>query len=215
MAKRGGGIPALSLEFENAEGRFQLEPATDETPERVFDRRWAITLLDRVLSRLRAEMVRDGKALQFEHLKTYLVGDLPQVSYAMSAAALSMSEGAVKVAVHRLRGRYRDLVRDEIMQTVSSPAEVEGRTSAFVVERFDMTDVEVNGHRSLDSCEKKGHNRWGVFHEDYRRFHCRCRRVERIAVRTGAKARAERLRARVDSRMYQGLYLHCRPPHRG
>jgi DNA-directed RNA polymerase specialized sigma24 family protein len=123
--KRGGGILALSLEFENAEGRFQLEPATDETPERVFDRRWAITLLDRVLSRLRAEMVRDGKALQFEHLKTYLVGDLPQVSYAMSAAALSMSEGAVKVAVHRLRGRYRDLVRDEIMQTVSSPAEVE------------------------------------------------------------------------------------------
>jgi RNA polymerase sigma-70 factor (ECF subfamily) len=123
--KRGGGIPALSLEFENAEGRFQLEPATDETPEKLFDRRWAITLLDRVLSRLRAEMMRDGKALQFEHLKTYLVGDLPQVSYAQSAAALSVSEGAVKVAVHRLRRRYRDLVRDEIMQTVSSPEEVE------------------------------------------------------------------------------------------
>jgi len=123
--KRGGGIPALSLEFENAEGRFQLEPATDETPEKLFDRRWAITLLDRVLSRLRAEMVRDGKMVQFEHLKTYLVGDLPQLSYAQSATALGMSEGAVKVAVHRLRGRYRDLVRDEITQTVSSPSEVE------------------------------------------------------------------------------------------
>jgi RNA polymerase sigma-70 factor (ECF subfamily) len=123
--KRGGGIPALSLEFENAEGRFQLEPATNETPEKLFDRRWAITLLDRALSRLRAEMVRDGKALQFDHLKTYLIGDLPQVSYAQTAAALSVSEGAVKVAVHRLRRRYRDLVRDEIMQTVSSPAEVE------------------------------------------------------------------------------------------
>jgi RNA polymerase sigma factor (sigma-70 family) len=123
--KRGGGIPRLSLEFENAEGRFQLEPATDETPEKVFDRRWAITLLERVLSRLRAEMVISGNPRQFEHLKTYLVGDSPRLSYRDSAAALGMSEGAVKVAVHRLRKRYRDLIRDEITHTVSSSAEVE------------------------------------------------------------------------------------------
>ena len=123
--KRGGGIPALSLEFENAEGRFQLEPATDETPERVFDRRWALTLLDRVLTRLRTEMIRTGKESQFEQLKTYLIGDQPQLSYAQTAKALGLSEGAIKVAVHRLRMRFRDLIRDEIAQTVSSPEEVE------------------------------------------------------------------------------------------
>src|SRR4029077_18989271 len=110
---RGGGVPAMSLEFENAEGRFQLEPATDETPEKVFDRRWALTLLDRVLTRLRTEMLRTDKESQFEGLKTYLIGDQPQLSYAQSASALGVSEGAVKVAVNRLRRRYRDLIRDE------------------------------------------------------------------------------------------------------
>ena len=123
--KRGGGIPTISLEFENADGRFQLEPATDETPERVFDRRWALTLLDRVLMRLRTEMIRTDKESQFEGLKTYLIGDEPQLSYAQSASALGVSEGAIKVAVHRLRRRFRDLIRDEIAQTVSSPEEIE------------------------------------------------------------------------------------------
>lgn len=123
--KRGGGIPALQIEFEHAEGRFQLEPTTDETPEKVFDRRWALSLLDRVLARLRAEMVDGDKERQFEQLKTYLVGDRPQLTYEQTASALGMSEGAIKVAVHRLRRRYRDLVRDEILQTVSSPDEIE------------------------------------------------------------------------------------------
>lgn len=123
--KRGGGVPAMSLEFENAEGRFRLEPATDETPERVFDRRWALTLLDRVLARLRTEMIRTDKEIQFERLKTYLIGDQPQLNYAQNASELGMSEGAIKVAVHRLRRRFQDLIRDEISQTVSSPEEVE------------------------------------------------------------------------------------------
>ena len=123
--KRGGGVSAISLEFENAEGRFQLEPATGETPEKVFDRRWAVTLLDRVLARLTAEMIRTGKEPQFEQLKTYLIGDQPQLSYAESAGALGISEGAIRIAVHRLRRRFRDLVRDEIAHTVSSPEEIE------------------------------------------------------------------------------------------
>jgi RNA polymerase sigma factor (sigma-70 family) len=123
--KRGGGTAALSLEFANAEGRFQLEPATDETPEKVFDRRWALTLLDRVLSRLRAEMVAAGKEEQFETLKAYLIGDQPHVSYVQSASVLTMSVGSVRVVVHRLRRRYRALIRDEIAQTVSSPEEIE------------------------------------------------------------------------------------------
>jgi RNA polymerase sigma factor (sigma-70 family) len=124
--KRGGGIPILSLEIESAEGRFQMELPSDETPERVFDRRWALTLLDRVMSRLQTEAApRGDKSSPFEGLKAYLTGDEPQLSYAQTAAALNMSEGAVKVAVHRLRRRFRDLVRDEIAHTVSSPEDVD------------------------------------------------------------------------------------------
>ena len=123
--KRGGGVPIVPLEIETAEGRFQMEPPSDETPERVFDRRWALTLLDRVMSRLQAETGRSGKPSQFDRLKTYLTGDQPQLSYAQTGSELGMSEGAVKVAVHRLRKRFRDLVREEIAQTVSSPEDIE------------------------------------------------------------------------------------------
>jgi RNA polymerase sigma factor (sigma-70 family) len=123
--KRGGGVPAVSLEFETAEGRFQMEPPSHETPERIFDRRWALTLLDQVLSRLEAEMLASGRTTHFDRLKTYLTGDEPQLSYAETAGVLGMSEGAVKVAVHRLRRQFRDLLRDEIAQTVSSPQEIE------------------------------------------------------------------------------------------
>lgn len=124
--KRGGGSIHLSLEFENAEGRLQTEPPSDETPERVFDRRWAVTLLNRVMSRLQGEMAtRSDRASHFDRLKTYLTGDEPQLSYAQTASDLGMSEGAVKVSVHRLRKRFRDLVRDEIAQTVASPEDVQ------------------------------------------------------------------------------------------
>ena len=124
--KRGGGVPIVSLELEGAEGRFQLELVNDETPEKVFDRRWALALLERVISRLQTEGQRGGRPSQFEGLKTYLTGDQPQLSHAQTASDLGMSEGAVKVAVHRLRRHFRDLVRDEIAQTVSSPEEIEG-----------------------------------------------------------------------------------------
>jgi DNA-directed RNA polymerase specialized sigma24 family protein len=124
--KRGGVLPLLPLEIAGAEGRLALEPPTEDTPERVFDRRWALTLLDRVMSRLHAEAVgRGDRAVTFDRLKPYLTGDRPQLSYAQTAADLEMSEGAVKVAVHRLRRRFRDLIRDEIAQTVSSPEEIE------------------------------------------------------------------------------------------
>jgi RNA polymerase sigma-70 factor (ECF subfamily) len=125
-SKRGGGIPMLPLEFESAEGRFQREPASDETPETIFDRRWAVTVLERALTRLEAETVRNGKAEHFDRLKPHLVGEQPHVSHAETGSVLGMSEGAVKVAVHRLRRQFRDLVRDEIAQTVSSPEEIDG-----------------------------------------------------------------------------------------
>jgi RNA polymerase sigma-70 factor (ECF subfamily) len=123
--KRGGGLPIVPLEIETAEGRFQLEPPSDETPERVFDRRWALTLLARVMSRLDAATSEAGRRAQFEALRSYLTGDQPQLSYAETAAQLGISEGAVKVAVHRLRRQFRDLVRDEIAQTVASADEIE------------------------------------------------------------------------------------------
>lgn len=123
--KRGGGVAALPLDFDQAEGRLRLEPANDETPERTFDRRWALTLLDRAMSRLNDDAVQKNKYEQFEALKPFLTGDEPQLSYAQTASILGISEGAVKVAVHRLRRKFRDIVRDEIAQTVSSSAEIE------------------------------------------------------------------------------------------
>jgi RNA polymerase sigma factor (sigma-70 family) len=122
--KRGGGAPILPLEIEGAEGRFQLDPSTDETPDTLFDRQWALTLLDRVLTRLRDETTR-RKPLQFEQLKVYLTGEDPDHTYAEAAAALGMSEGAVKVAVHRLRRRFRELLREEIAHTVSSDEDID------------------------------------------------------------------------------------------
>ena len=124
--KRGGGIELLSLDFQTAEGRYQLEPPSEDTPERVFDRRWAVTLLDRAVSRLREQATKRGGRDHFEHLKQYLTGERPQVSYADAAVQLRMSEGAVKVAVHRLRRQFRGLILEEIEQTVSCPDDIDG-----------------------------------------------------------------------------------------
>jgi RNA polymerase sigma factor (sigma-70 family) len=121
--KRGGGA-LLSLEFSSGEERYQREPAHDETPERIFERRWALSLLDRVVERLRNEFVHHGRPEHFERLKVFLLGhsDAP---YATLASEMKTSEGALKVAIHRLRKRYRELLRQEIADTVTDPAEVE------------------------------------------------------------------------------------------
>ena len=122
--KRGGGAELLSLDFQSAEDRFRMEPPSHETPERVFDRQWAVALLERAIARLRAEMSKAGKDHLFEHLKMYLTGERPGIGYAEVAAHLGMSEGSVKVAVHRLRRHFRALVQEEIAQTVSSAEDV-------------------------------------------------------------------------------------------
>ena len=124
-AKRGGGVPGLSLELDRAEGRLRLEGSTAESPERAFDRRWALTLLERVMLRLKDDAVQKSNEELFDTLKPYLTGDEPRRSYADAASALGLSEGAVKVAVHRLRRKFRDILQDEISQTVSSRAEIE------------------------------------------------------------------------------------------
>ena len=121
--KRGGGVQFVSIDDATAESRYAQEPADLATADRLYDRRWALTLLDRVLARLREEMAAAGKTAHFDALKFCLTGE--RAAYAEVALALAMSEGAVKVAVHRLRERYRQLIRAEIAETVATPAEVD------------------------------------------------------------------------------------------
>jgi len=121
--KRGGGV-LVPLEFASGEERYQREPGHDETPERIFERRWALSLLDRVLEKLRNEFVHHGRPEHFERLKVFLLGQ-SDAPYAALAREMNTSEGALKVAIHRLRKRYRELFRQEIADTVADPTEVE------------------------------------------------------------------------------------------
>jgi len=123
--KRGGGVAPLPLQLDTAETRYGVEPADNVTPERSFERRWALTLLDEVLIRLRVEYAHEGKTDLFAALNPCLVGERTSQPYAELAKRLGMSEAAVKSAVHRLRQRYRQLLRDEIAQTVAGPEEVD------------------------------------------------------------------------------------------
>ena len=123
--KRGGPRPALSLDAESAEGRYLLEPRDELTPERLFDYQWGLVLIQRVLSRLREEHAAADRLDQFDRLKGFLTGESEDQSYRDAGRALDMTEGAVKVAVHRLRRRYRDLLVDEIGHTVASPDEID------------------------------------------------------------------------------------------
>jgi RNA polymerase sigma-70 factor (ECF subfamily) len=123
--KRGGGLPVVALDALDAEARYALEPADNMTPDRLFDRRWALTVLDQVVARLRGEYGRQGKADLYQAIECCLAGGAGAVNYAGLARELKMTEGAVRVAVHRLRRRYRELLRAEIAQTVGSPGEVE------------------------------------------------------------------------------------------
>ena len=123
--KRGGGAQVISLDALDAEARYAVEPTDGMTPDRLFDRRWALAVLDQVLARLSLEYTEAGKAAMFDTIKDCLTPQRGRLSYAQLAEGLGMTEGALKVAVHRMRRRYRDVLRDEIAQTVGSPAQVE------------------------------------------------------------------------------------------
>jgi RNA polymerase sigma-70 factor (ECF subfamily) len=123
--KRGGGRKALSLDFENAESQYALEPRDELSPEKLFERSWALTILDRTMARLQAEAVNTNKQKSFELLKSYLTAGEGSTSYRRAAEELDITEGAVRVAVHRLRKRYRELLRDEIAQTVISDDQID------------------------------------------------------------------------------------------
>jgi len=131
--KRGGGAPLFPLEFDAAETRYIREPADTATPEQHYEWRWAMTLLETVVDRLRTEYVQDGKADLFAALNPCLVGDRTSQPYEALARKLGISEGTVKSAVHRLRQRYRQLLRDGIAQTVAGPGEVEAELRHLIV----------------------------------------------------------------------------------
>jgi RNA polymerase sigma factor (sigma-70 family) len=118
--KRGGGQRLISLDEQQAEQRYQFEPVDTLTPERIYERRWAAALLDHVMERLRQECAGSGKGAWFEALQVFLSGGRAEISQAQAGAKLGMSEGSVNVAVHRLRKRYGELLREEVAHTVSS-----------------------------------------------------------------------------------------------
>jgi len=118
--KRGGGRAPISLDWADAETRYQIDPVDHLSPDKLYDRAWAITLLARVLARLRGEHA-EHIAL-FDCLKPFLAAGKGAMPYSEAATALDLSEGAARVAVHRLRARYRQLLREEILQTLSNPA---------------------------------------------------------------------------------------------
>jgi RNA polymerase sigma-70 factor (ECF subfamily) len=123
--KRGGGQTVLSLDANSAEVEYLRELADDAAPDRVYERCWAMTLLERVLAQLGTEYRAHGSSALFDQLKTLVWGHRNTTSYGDVAAQLGMSEGAVKVAMHRLRQRFREALRTEIAKTVATPAEVD------------------------------------------------------------------------------------------
>lgn len=129
--KRGGGEIPLSLDWQDAETRYQINPADHLSPDKLYDRAWATVLLERVISRLQAEHGGDGKAGLYETLKPFLMLGKSDIPYARAAAELKMTESAVRVAVHRLRKRYRELLREEIAQTLDNPAQADEEMQAL------------------------------------------------------------------------------------
>ena len=123
--KRGGGVPALSIDWTDAETGLHLEPADDLSPDKLYDREWALALLAKVLADLETTCRAEGAGGQFDVLKPCLTADSTRIPYAELAGKLRLTEGAARVAVHRLRKRYRHLLTTEISRTLDSPEAVE------------------------------------------------------------------------------------------
>lgn len=123
--KRGGTKTLLSLDFDAGESKFRLEPVDELTPERLFEKQWTLKLLELVMQRLEQEHAAAGKSEQFAILRDFLAGPHGERTYAVAAAELGQSEEAVRQSASRLRKRYRELLREEVAQTVADPGDVE------------------------------------------------------------------------------------------
>ncbi len=124
-AKRGGTSPHIPFDGQKAEERYRLDAADQRTPDKLFDRAWATNLIQATYQRLEEEYALESKGRLFERLRVFLSGDRADLTCAEAGAELGMTEGAVKVAVHRLRRRYRDLLREQVAQTVHTAADLE------------------------------------------------------------------------------------------
>jgi RNA polymerase sigma factor (sigma-70 family) len=123
--KRGGGRAVISLDAGDAESRYVCEPPDPTDPEQLFERRWALTVVDRARARLRKDFAMAGKAALFDVLQAFLTEESPDASYRDVALNLGMSEGAARVAVHRLRKRFRKHIERELVDTVAEPGVVD------------------------------------------------------------------------------------------
>ena len=129
--KRGGSAAHLSLDWQTADTKFQVAGTNEPSPDKAFDREWALALLAKVIERLQKECEADGRAKLFEQLKMFLMAGKNETAQGEVAKALGMEEGAVRVAIHRLRKRYRVLLRDEISQTLTDESQVDEEMRAL------------------------------------------------------------------------------------
>jgi RNA polymerase sigma-70 factor (ECF subfamily) len=139
--KRGGGVLPFSLDFATGESNDGREPKHTETPERIFQRKWARTVLDRVMSTLSDEFLAEGKLDLFKRIKVYMTGD-GGLKYAELGVELNLTESGVKSAIRRMRHRYSDLLRQEVLSTVSDPSEVDDELR-FLLRAISSQDLEV------------------------------------------------------------------------
>jgi RNA polymerase sigma factor (sigma-70 family) len=130
--KRGGNITHLPLDWQSADRQFQIADGTKPSPDEAYDRDWAVALLERVIERLRAECAEEGKTERFEQLKEFLTVAGRAIPYEDKARETGMEEAALRVAVHRLRKRYRELLRHEVGHTLADPAMVEEELGALL-----------------------------------------------------------------------------------
>jgi DNA-directed RNA polymerase specialized sigma24 family protein len=123
--KRGSGVTLVPLDLDTAEGRYRIEPQDTATPETLYERRWALLVIERVLARLRRDWQATGRPTEFDELKACLLGQHPVGGYTAAATRLGTTEGALKTAVHRLRRKFQQALRQDIAETVSDPADID------------------------------------------------------------------------------------------
>jgi len=123
--KRGGGLTQFPIDFEDGEMRYADSLTDEQTPERIFERQWALTMLQRVVDQLRTEYLSKGKIELFEQCRSFLVGSRATIASAETASKLNMTEGALRVAIHRLRERYRELLRSEVAGTIADETTID------------------------------------------------------------------------------------------
>jgi RNA polymerase sigma-70 factor (ECF subfamily) len=130
--KRGGNVPHLSLDWQAAHTRYNIEPVDQLSPDKLYDRAWAVTVLERVITRLQAESTAEGKSALFAQIKPFLMLGRGATPYAQAADKLKLTESALRVAVHRLRRRYREMLREEVAQTLAEPSQTEEEMRALI-----------------------------------------------------------------------------------